>query len=409
MNLSLEKNKIKILLLEGVHENAIKYFESKGYHNIEYHKKALEEKELIEKISEVHVIGIRSRTQLTKEVLGKAKKLIAIGNFCIGTNQVDLDFAKKIGIPVFNAPYSNTRSVAELVIAETIMLMRGIPEKNALAHQGIWQKSAENSFEIRGKSIGIIGYGHIGSQVSVLAESMGMTVRYYDIKNKMSIGNAKSYSSLEKLLKISDVVTLHVPGTPLTKKMIREEEFKNMKKGSYLINASRGNVVVIEALKKALKKKIIIGAAIDVFPTEPASKEKEFKSELRNFNNILITPHIGGSTQEAQKNISLEVAEKLVDYSDIGTTSGAVNFPQVQFPPNTQRCRFLHIHKNIPGIMEKINKIFSVEKLNIAAQYLQTDSEIGYVVIGVDSKNIKDSIIENLKKIPGTIRARKVY
>ncbi len=409
MTLSLRREKIKILLLEGVHENAVEYFRGRGYENIKYYKKALEEKELLAEIENTHLIGIRSRTQLTEKVLKSAKKLIAIGNFCIGTNQVDLNVAKKLGIPVFNAPYSNTRSVAELVIAESVFLMRGIPEKNALAHRGGWLKSAENSFEIRGKSIGIVGYGHIGSQVSILAEAMGMKVYYYDIENKLSIGNAKMCSSLKELLNISDVVTLHVPGTDLTREMIGQNEVAEMKKGSYLINASRGNVIVIDELKKALEKGDILGAAIDVFPTEPASKEEEFHSELRAFENVLITPHVGGSTQEAQQNIAFEVAEKLADYSDIGTTTSAVNFPRVQLPPNSQRCRFLHIHKNVPGVMEDIIKVFSSNNLNIAEQYLQTDSDVGYVVIGIDADKIESSIMEELNAIPNTIRARKLY
>lgn len=409
MALSLKRDKIKILLLEGVHENAIEYFHSRGYENIEYHKKALEEDELLRKIKDAHLIGIRSRTQLTEKVLKSAKKLIAVGNFCIGTNQVDLVAAKKLGIPVFNAPYSNTRSVAELVIAESIMMMRGIPEKNMLAHSGGWLKSAENSFEVRGKSIGIVGYGHIGSQVSVLAEAMGMKVYYYDVENKLSIGNAKMCSSLRELLGLVDIVTLHVPGTDTTKEMIGKDEISAMKKGSYLINASRGNVVVIEELKKALDSGDVLGAAIDVFPAEPASKDDEFVSDLRGLYNVLMTPHIGGSTQEAQQNIAVEVAEKLANYSDIGTTVGAVNFPQVQLPPKKQRCRFLHIHKNVPGVMENINKVFSDNKLNVASQYLQTDSDVGYVVIGVDSNGLQKDIMQQLSSIPNTIRARKLY
>lgn len=407
---SLSKKKIKVLLLEGIHANAVDYFKNSGYSNIEYRKEALEEKELIKTIKDAHIVGIRSRTQINKNILEVAQKLIAIGNFCIGTNQVDLEEAKKRGIPVFNAPYSNTRSVAELVISEIVMLLRGIPQKNAKAHQGVWQKNAENSFELRGKKLGIVGYGHIGSQVSVLAEALGMQVFYFDIQAKLNLGNSIPCSSLEELLGKVDVITLHVPATEQTKWMIGQGEISKMKKGSYLLNASRGNVVVIEALALALKEGRILGAAIDVFPQEPKSKDDEFISELREFENVILTPHIGGSTQEAQKNIAFEVAEKLVSYSDIGTTSGAVNFPEVQLPPNSQKRRFLHVHENTPGIMEKINKVFADKKLNVSAQFLQTAGNIGYVVMGIDGKIENDKeVLEQLKSIKGTIRARILY
>jgi D-3-phosphoglycerate dehydrogenase / 2-oxoglutarate reductase len=409
MKLSLAKDKIKVLLLEGVHENAVAYFKKQGYSNIEYHKKALEENELKSKLATAHIVGIRSRTQLTQEVLKDSKRLIAVGAFCIGTNQIDLDAAEEQGIPVFNAPYSNTRSVAELILAEMVMLLRGIPEKNMLAHQGGWGKSAENSFEARGKKLGIIGYGHIGSQVSVLAEGLGMEVCYFDIEKKLSIGNARSCTSLQECLADADIVTLHVPGTELTKEMMGKAEFAAMKQGSYLINASRGNVVVIPELKKALQTGKLLGAAIDVFPQEPRSKEDEFISELRDFDNVLLTPHIGGSTKEAQESIATEVAEKLVGYSDVGTTIDAVNFPHVQLPPNEQRNRFLHIHKNVPGVMENINKVFASKGVNVAGQYLQTDPKIGYVVIGVDPKGVDKSVLEDLKKVPNTIKARMLY
>lgn len=407
---SLSKEKIKVLLLEGVHENAVEYFKNVGYTNIEHRKEALEEKELMEKIKDVHIVGIRSHTQITKNVLEAAKKLIAIGNFCIGTNQVDLEEAKKRGIPVFNAPYSNTRSVAELVLAEAVMLFRGIPEKNAKAHRGEWQKSAENAFELRGKKLGIVGYGHIGSQVSVLAEAFGMQVFYFDIQAKLNIGNSIPCSSLEELLGKVDVVTLHVPATEQTEWMMGEKEIAAMKNGSYLINASRGNVVVIDALVSALKSGKILGAAVDVFPKEPKSKEDEFVSELREFENVILTPHIGGSTQEAQQNIAFEVAEKLVSYSDIGTTASSVNFPEVQLPPNKQRRRFLHVHKNVPGVMEKINKVFADRKLNVAAQFLQTDGEIGYVVMGIDGEVADEkNVLAELRAVEGTVRTRMLY
>lgn len=409
MKLSLAKDKIKVLLLEGVHDNAMNYLQNLGYSNVEYHKKALDDQELKSKIADAHIVGIRSRTQLTDEVLQKAEKLFAVGAFCIGTNQIDLDAAKLKGIPVFNAPYSNTRSVAELIMAEIILLLRGIPEKNMLAHEGKWMKSADNSFEARGKKLGIIGYGHIGSQVSVLAEGLGMHVSYYDIKNKLNIGNASSCPSLQECLQDADVVTLHVPGTEETKELIGEKEIAMMKDGARLINASRGNVVVIPALKKALESGKLSGAAIDVFPKEPASKDDEFISELRGMKNVLMTPHIGGSTKEAQESIATEVAEKLVSYSDIGTTMGAVNFPHVQLPPNEQRKRFLHIHQNVPGVMENINKVFSSKGVNVAGQYLQTDADIGYVVIGVDPEGVDESVLEELKKVPNTIRARMLY
>ena len=345
---------------------------------------------------------------MNEKFLKQAQKLIAVGCFCIGTNQVDLKTAKELGIPVFNAPYSNTRSVAELVIGEIIMLMRGISEKNILAHQGIWQKSAKNSNEIRAKNLGIIGYGHIGSQISVLAESLGMNVYYYDIEKKLSIGNAEPCGSINELLKIADVITLHVPSTPETKNMITEREIKKMKKGAYIINAARGNIIDIPALAKAIKTKYILGAAIDVFPQEPASLDEEFESELREFNNVILTPHIGGSTKEAQKNIGEEVAEKLIKYSDNGSTVGAQNFAEVSLPGNLSRQRFFHIHTNKPGVMDKINKLFAKHKLNILSQYLQTDADIGYVIIDIENK-VSSSFLSELNAIPHTIRCRMLY
>ena len=405
-SLSLAKEKIKILLLEGIHENALQLFNENQYTTVEYQKSSLAANELIEKIKDVHLLGIRSKTNITNDILKHAKKLIAIGCYSIGTNQVDLTAAKLKGIPVFNAPFSNTRSVAELVIAECIFLIRGIPEKNFAAHDGGWLKEASNSFEVRGKNLGIAGYGHIGSQVSVLGESLGMNVYYFDIEKKLNLGNAKSCSSLEELLSISDIVTLHVPETDLTKNMIGSKELSLMKKGSYLINAARGSIVVIEDLAKALKEKHIAGAAIDVFPEEPKSNKEAFVNALQKFNNVILTPHIGGSTSEAQANIALEVSEKLVKYCDVGTTIGATNFVEVALTPNLNNQRFLHIHKNQPGVLNKITRVFTSRNLNIASQYLQTDAHIGYVIIDIDQKNNSAEIMKELKAIPETIKTR---
>jgi len=405
---SFNKKDINILLLEGIHQSAVNYFTESGYTNIEYFKTALDEKELEEKIKNVHIIGIRSRTQLTKEVLLKAKKLFGVGCYSIGTNQVDLKSAKRHGIPVFNAPFSNTRSVAELVIAEIIMLMREVPAKSAAAHRGEWLKLASNSFEVRGKNLGIIGYGHIGSQVSILAEAMGMDVYYYDIEKKLSLGKATACSSLADLLKISDVITLHVPETELTQNMISFAELDLMKKGSILINLSRGSVVDYIAVAKALREGHLSGVAADVFPVEPASSAERFSSALQEFDNVILTPHIGGNTLEAQENIGTEVAEKLIRYSDNGSTIGAVNFPQIALQPNVNKQRFLHIHKNMPGLLKDINNVFTDRGINISSQFLQTDPEIGYVIIDTESQT-DETILKDLKSIPHTIRARMLY
>ena len=405
---SFNKKDIKVLLLEGIHQSAVNYFSESGYTNIEYFKTALDQKELEEKIKDVHIIGIRSRTQLTKEVLLKAKKLFAVGCYSIGTNQVDLQAAKKHGIPVFNAPFSNTRSVAELVIAEIIMLLREVPAKSAAAHRGEWLKLASNSFEVRGKTLGIIGYGHIGSQVSILAEAMGMDVYYYDIEKKLSLGKATACSSLADLLKLSDVISLHVPETELTLNMISFAELDSMKKGSILINLSRGTVVDYIAVAKALREGHLSGVAADVFPVEPASSAERFSTALQEFDNVILTPHIGGNTLEAQENIGMEVAEKLVRYSDNGSTIGAVNFPQIALQPNVNKQRFLHIHKNMPGLLKDINNVFTARSINISSQFLQTDPEIGYVIIDTESQT-DETILKDLKKIPHTIRARMLY
>jgi len=404
--LSLSKSKIKILLLEGLHKNAVQLFNDNQYETIEYQKSSLETEELIEKIKDVHLLGIRSKTNITNDILKHASKLIAIGCYSIGTNQVDLDSAKLHGIPVFNAPFSNTRSVAELVIAECIFLIRGIPEKNFAAHTGTWLKDASNSYEVRGKNLGIVGYGHIGSQVSILAESLGMNVYYFDIEKKLNLGNAKSCSSLQELLSISDIVTLHIPETDLTKNMIGASELNLMKQGSYLLNAARGSVIVIDDLAKALEDKRLAGAAIDVFPEEPNSNKDPFKSILQKFPNVILTPHIGGNTSEAQANIALEVSEKLVKYCDVGTTIGATNFVEVALTPNLNKQRYLHIHKNQPGVLNNITKVFTSRKLNIASQYLQTDAHIGYVIIDIDQKNNSAEIMKELKAIPETIKTR---
>ncbi|MEW6195217.1 MAG: phosphoglycerate dehydrogenase [Bacteroidota bacterium] len=406
---SLSKDKIKVLLLEGLHNNAANLFYDHDYTNLELVKSSLESEELKEKIKDVHIIGIRSRTNLTADILKHANKLISIGCYSIGTNQVDLHAAKMKGIPVFNAPFSNTRSVAELVISEAIFLIRNIAEKNYYAHNGKWIKDASNSYEVRGKNIGIIGYGHIGSQVSILAESLGMNVFYYDIVKKLSLGNAKACSSLNELLSVSDVVTLHVPETELTKNMIDYDRLKQMKRGSYLINSSRGTVVNIPDLVRVLEEKYLAGAAIDVFPAEPVSNKETFVSELQKFHNVILTPHIGGSTAEAQANIALEVSEKLIRYCDVGSTIGATNFVEISLTPNIDKQRYLHIHKNQPGVLNKITKIFTSRKLNIASQYLQTDPYIGYVIIDIDSKVHSKEIIKELKAIPETIKARMLF
>lgn len=407
-NFSLDKSKIKVLLLEGIHENASKFFLENGYTDIECLKGALSGDELEKKLQTVHIIGIRSRTELRKELLHNASKLFAIGCFSIGTNQVDIQDAKMLGIPVFNAPFSNTRSVAELVIAECIMLMRGIPEKNALAHKKIWMKSFNNSVEVRGKNLGIIGYGHIGSQVSILAESLGMNIFYYDIEKKLSLGNSKPVSSLNELLKISDTITVHVPLTDLTRNMISVEQISQMKKGSCLINASRGDVVDYKAVVEGLRSKQLAGVAADVFPKEPSSNDKPFENDLQDFNNVILTPHIAGSTLEALANIGLEVAEKLVRYSDTGSTIGAVNFVEIALQANSAKQRFLHIHKNVPGVLGEINHYFSSRGINISAEYLQTDADLGYVILETDTE-VNDSVLKDLKNIPHTIRVRILY
>lgn len=406
--LSLDKAKIRFLLLEGVHKNALDVLATNGYTNIEYIRGALDEDVLIEKIKDAHFIGIRSRTQLTEKVIAAADKLVAIGCFCIGTNQVDLQAALRRGIPVFNAPYSNTRSVAELVLGQLILLLRGIPEKNAMVHAGGWSKSAEGSYEARGKTLGIVGYGSIGSQLSVLAESLGMHVIYYDTLTKLPLGNARQVLSMEELLSTSDVVSLHVPDVPSTRNMMRAEHFAQMKPGSIFINAARGTCVDIDALAAAITSKHLNGAAIDVFPKEPKSNDEEFVSPLRGLFNVILTPHIGGSTLEAQANIGLEVAEKFTRYSDTGATTTSVNFPEVSLPVTPGKHRLLHIHENVPGVLSAINLVFAENGINISGQSLMTNDTIGYLVMEVDAA-YSDVALEKLQQINGTIRTRVLY
>jgi len=402
---SLSKDKIKVLLLEGLHPSSVETFTQAGYTNIESIRTSLPEEELIEKIKDVHFIGIRSRSNLTEKVLAAADKLVGIGCFCIGTNQVDLDAAQKKGIVVFNAPFSNTRSVAELVLGQALLLLRGVPERNAKAHRGEWDKSAIGSYEARGKNLGIVGYGHIGTQFGILAENLGFKVSFYDVESKLTLGNAVQVNSMEELLSQSDIVSLHVPELDSTKNMMGATQFAQMKDGAIFMNAARGTVVDIPALCDALESKKLSGAAIDVFPTEPKSNKEKFESPLLKFDNVILTPHVGGSTQEAQENIGYEVAGKLVKYSDNGSTLSATNFPEVSLPVQKDVSRLLHVHQNQPGILTKINLAFAENHINIAAQYLQTNAKIGYVVIDVNSEDA-DIALAKLKEIEGTIRAR---
>ncbi len=406
---SLDKAKIKFLLLEGIHPNAAHVLQQAGYTNIERLPGALEGQALKDKLADVHFLGIRSRTQLSADVLAAAPKLVAAGCFCIGTNQVDLAAARQRGVAVFNAPYSNTRSVAELVLAEAIMLLRGVPQKNAAAHRGGWLKTADRAYEIRGKTLGIVGYGSIGSQLSVLAEALGMNVIFCDVVTKLPLGNARQAPSLQALLAEADIVTLHVPELPSTQWLIGAAEIAAMKPGAALINASRGTVVQIEPLAQALQSGHLLGAAIDVFPTEPKSNQDEFISPLRGLDNAILTPHIGGSTVEAQANIGLEVAEKLVKYSDNGTTPSAVNFPEVALPGHPGRQRLLHIHRNTPGVLTHINRVLADAGANISAQYLQTLEDVGYVVVDVQGVSDTTALRAALKAVPGTIRSRVLF
>ncbi len=407
---SFPRHDIRVLLLEGVSQTAVETFQAAGYTQIEYHTKSLPEDELKARIAEAHIVGLRSRTHLTADVLAQARRLIAVGCFCIGTNQVDLDAAELAGIPVFNAPYSNTRSVAELVLAQAIMLMRGIPQKNAECHRGGWSKSAAGSHEARGKTLGIIGYGHIGTQVGVLAEAIGMNVLFHDIETKLSLGNARAAAGLDDLLERSDVVTLHVPETAATQGMFGAAQIAAMKPGAHLINASRGTVVDIDALAAALREGRLGGAAVDVFPVEPKGNADPFESPLRGLDNVILTPHVGGSTLEAQDNIGIEVAAKLVRYSDNGSTLSSVNFPEVTLPGHDGSTRILHIHRNVPGVLSQVNDVFRDRGINIDGQFLRTDAQVGYAVIDVTASEQQAAELRGaLAGIPGTLRTRVLY
>ncbi|MGB5704662.1 MAG: phosphoglycerate dehydrogenase [Polyangiales bacterium] len=398
----------RILLLEGIHETALDTFAAAGYSNVERLTHSLTGADLLDAIADVDYIGIRSRTHLDAEVLAAAENLKAIGCFCIGTNQVDLDVARRMGVPVFNAPFSNTRSVAELAIADIILLMRGIPEKAARARRGEWAKTAVRAFEVRGKRLGIVGYGRIGSQLGILAEGLGMRVLYYDVEHKLPLGNATPVNSIEELLREADVISLHVPETSVTRNMIDASAIAAMRQGSLLINAARGSVVDIDALAAALESGHLGGAAIDVFPIEPKSNKETFESPLRRFDNVILTPHIGGATEEAQTNIAREVAVKLVKYSDNGSTLSAVNFPQVTIPDHDDRRRLLHIHRNEPGVMEQINRVFSTHGVNVATQYLETHADVGYVVMDIEVEDVS-ALLGELRSIPATIRVRVLH
>ena len=404
----MERNRQKVLLLEGIHERAVESFGRHGYTNLVSHKQALGADELKQALTDVFFLGIRSRTRLTAEVIASAPKLTAIGAFCIGTNQIDLDAAMMRGIPVFNAPFSNTRSVAELVLAEVIFLLRGIPAKNAFLHRGTWAKSADDAREVRGKRLGIVGYGNIGSQLSVMAEALGMDVCFHDVVTRLPLGNARMLPTLDELLAAADVVTLHVPETPVTRGMMGADQFARMKPGAVFINASRGTVVDIAAAAEALAGKQLGGAAFDVFPVEPESNHQEFVSPLRRFDNVILTPHIAGSTVEAQANIGTEVAEKLVRYSDNGSTLQAVNFPEVSLPAHPGHHRLLHIHHNVPGVLSRINAVFSEKGINISGQYLMTNARIGYAVTDVEEESSRVAR-EALAAIDGTIRTRVLF
>ena len=408
---SFDKEKIKILLLEGIHDSAVESFRGDGYTNIDYHKKSLPEDELIEAARDAFFIGIRSGTHLTPRFFENVPKLVGVGAFCIGVNQVDLAAAEERGIPVFNAPFSNTRSVAELVLAEAVLLLRGIPHRSRMAQDGVWLKTATGSREARGRCLGIVGYGHIGSQLSVLAEALGMQVVFYDVEMKLALGNARALPSLDALLEAADVVSLHVPETPQTQGMIGAEQLARMRRGAHLINASRGSVVDIDALAAALRSKHLGGAAIDVFPKEPKSAAEEFVSPLRGLDNVVLTPHIGGSTEEAQESIGTEVAEKLIKYSNNGSTLSAVNFPEVSLPEHPGKQRLLHIHRNQPGVLSGINAVFSEQRINVAGEYLQTHMKIGYVVIDVEMEDRADAaeLRRQLDRVPGTIRTRVLF
>jgi D-3-phosphoglycerate dehydrogenase / 2-oxoglutarate reductase len=405
---SYPKEKIKILLLENVSDVAVKNFARQGYSHVEKLSKALPEAELIQAIKNVHLLGIRSKSQITKAVLEAAEKLQAIGCFCIGVNQVNLDVATGNGVAVFNAPYSNTRSVAELVIGASIMLIRRIPDKNMAAHRGTWMKESSGSYELRGKTLGIIGYGNIGTQVSVLAESLGMRVIFYDIETKMPLGNAEDMRSLKEVLSKADIVTLHVPETAQTKNLLNKSNLKYCKKGSIILNYARGEVIELNDLRKFIESGQIAGAAIDVFPVEPEKNGDHFESPLQNLPNVLLTPHIGGSTEEAQQNIGEDVSNKLLNYLEKGVSLGSHTVPALSLPPQEGSHRILHIHRNVPGVLSEINRALSSNKINIVGQYLKTNDAIGYVVVDVD-KQLSRKATQLLKEVPNTIKVRLLY
>ena len=405
---SYPRSKIKILLLENISDAAAAELEASGYAEIKQIKGALSEADLAEEIKGVHILGIRSKTQVTKTVLDNAGKLLAIGAFCIGINQVDLQSATEKGVAVFNAPYSNTRSVAELVIALCVMLIRRIADKNIAAHRGVWLKDAKGSFELRGKTLGIIGYGNIGSQVSVMAEALGMNVVYFDVLTKLPHGNAKQIRDLRELLSQSDIVTLHVPSDATTRNMINEETLSAMKENAIFLNYSRGDVVDLDALKNFIESGKISGAAIDVFPFEPEKNGDEFSTVLQNLPNVILTPHIGGSTEEAQANIGLDVTSKLINYLELGTSNGSHTVPELNLPPQAGTHRILHIHQNIPGVLSEINSKLSQKGINILGQFLKTNEEIGYVILDIDTE-ISQKAFAILKEVKGTIKTRMVY
>ncbi len=405
---SYPKEKIRILFLENISDVALKNFRQHGYVRVDKISKALTEEQLMDEIKDVHILGIRSKTQITKKVLEAGKKLQAIGCFCIGVNQVDLNAAIKNGVVVFNAPYSNTRSVAELVIGAAIMLIRRIPDKNKAAHEGIWMKEASGSYELRGKTLGIIGYGNIGSQVSVLSEALGMKVIFYDVETKLPLGNAEDAKSLKELLGSADVVTLHVPETSQTKNLISKTNLKYFKKGAILINYARGEVVDLDALRKAILDGHIGGAAVDVYPWEPEMNGDHFRTPLQDCPNVLLTPHIGGSTEEAQQNIGEDVSVKLFNYLEKGITFGSHTVPALALPPQEGSHRILHIHHNVPGVLSAINTQLSKHNINIVGQYLKTNDEIGYVVLDVDKK-LSAQALGLLKEVKATIKVRMLY
>jgi D-3-phosphoglycerate dehydrogenase len=405
---SYPKDRIKVLFLENISDKAVQYFKQQGYADVKKVAGALSEEELIKVIKDVHILGIRSKTFISKKVLDSAKKLQAIGCFCIGVNQVDLKACKQKGIAVYNAPYSNTRSVAELVIGASILLIRKILDKNKAAHNGIWNKEAKGSFELRGKTMGIIGYGNIGTQLSVMAEAMGMRVQFYDIETKLPLGNAQARKSIKEIVSSSDIISLHVPETNQTKNLINKAVIKQFKSGSILVNYARGEVVDLDALAEAIKEKHIAGAAIDVFPIEPEKNGDAFSTPLQGLSNVLLTPHIGGSTEEAQENIGEDVSIKLYQYLERGVSNGSHTIPSLSLPPVDGAHRILHIHKNVPGVLGAINTLLSKNKINIVGQYLKTNDEIGYVVLDVDSKLSKQAMAL-LKEVKETIKVRMLY